>query len=208
MHWATWPMAEELKQALYLRPQWLQLSGTLPVTCKWRSQGCGPGVYWLYKHNAWVNTLTNHHLSLLSPKPHVSQRVWFARLYSALASFRGHSQILSCFSPQLRDKIWKWPGNEANSASSSISQHIVYTLNADINAEEIHNNLFNQKLLAQHCKWSKVDGAWKHEVSSYVLLFSLNQVQKWVHNQVHSPVHGLGFALTHKRLVSVHKVQC
>ena len=36
-----------------------------------------------------------------------------------LASFPGHSQILSQlwtkleFSPQLQDKIWEWPGNEA-----------------------------------------------------------------------------------------------
>ena len=37
-----------------------------------------------------------------------------------LASFPGHSQILSSsygeksgFSPQLLDKIWEWPGNEA-----------------------------------------------------------------------------------------------
>ena len=32
-----------------------------------------------------------------------------------LASSPGHSQILSRsrFSPQLRDKIWEWPGDEA-----------------------------------------------------------------------------------------------
>ena len=35
-----------------------------------------------------------------------------------LASSPGHSQILSSsqFSPRLRDKIWEWPGDEANQA--------------------------------------------------------------------------------------------
>ena len=34
----------------------------------------------------------------------------------SLASFPGDSQILSHsrFSPWLRDKIWEWPGDEAN----------------------------------------------------------------------------------------------
>ena len=39
------------------------------------------------------------------------------RSWTCLASFPGHSQILSRssveFSPWLRDKIWEWPGNEA-----------------------------------------------------------------------------------------------
>ena len=43
--------------------------------------GCGPGVDWLYKHIAWADMLTIH-LSLFSYKPHLSQRVWFVRLYS------------------------------------------------------------------------------------------------------------------------------
>ena len=30
-----------------------------------------------------------------------------------VASFPGHSKILSQLSPQLRDKIWEWSGNEA-----------------------------------------------------------------------------------------------
>ena len=42
-------------------------------------------------------------------------------LIPSLASFPGHSQILSCscadFCPQLQDKIWEGPGNEASTSS-------------------------------------------------------------------------------------------
>ena len=36
----------------------------------------------------------------------------FLACYWTLASSPGHSQILSC--SRLRDKIWEWPGDEAN----------------------------------------------------------------------------------------------
>ena len=39
-----------------------------------------------------------------------------------IASFLGHSQILSCrvnFSPLLQDKLWEWPVNEATSDTYS-----------------------------------------------------------------------------------------
>jgi len=34
-------------------------------------------------------------------------------LLSPESLFPGHPQISSCSDPQLQDKIWEWPGNEA-----------------------------------------------------------------------------------------------
>ena len=44
-------------------------------------------------------------------------------LYVCIASSPGHSQILShsCISPQLRDKIWEWPGDKGRFVQAVIT---------------------------------------------------------------------------------------
>ena len=54
-----------------------------------------------------------------------------------VASFPGHSQILSEFSPQLRDKIWEWPGNKVASVPG---------LPPFWSPICVHNNTQNQKI--------------------------------------------------------------